>query len=173
MFIKKYALALALALCTTSFADEYFEYPPKVDGCYQISTAQEMNGFIRIVNGIQVKAYSPDSTYWYYETLKDSTACGVLTADIELVADKDGWEPIKSFSGTFESPSNGNMKKGTPQFKWIDFFRCSLCPKVVGIAFPCAIQPGNEIFIAERENASRDPVFQFIEFKRTHAIFYE
>lgn len=102
MFIKKYALALALALCTTSFADEYFEYPPKVDGCYQISTAQEMNGFIRIVNGIQVKAYSPDSTYWYYETLKDSTACGVLTADIELVADKDGWEPIKSFSGTFD-----------------------------------------------------------------------
>lgn len=107
MFFRKYTLALAIALCATSFADEYIAIPPKEDGCYQISTAQELNGFIGIANGTYVKVYSPDGKYRddnleRFDYLRDSTACGVLTADIELVAGEYGWEPFKSFSGTFD-----------------------------------------------------------------------
>lgn len=109
MFLKKFAFILTLALCAFSFADEYLEYPPKVDGCYQISTAQEMNGFIRIVNGFSVEEYSPDGEFWDengdrfdYVHIKDSTACGVLTADISLIADEFGWDPMETFSGTFD-----------------------------------------------------------------------
>lgn len=109
MFLKKFAFILTLALCAFSFADEYVEYPPKVDGCYQISTGQEMNGFIGIVNGTYVKEYSPDGEFWDengdrfdYVDIKDSTACGVLTADISLIADEFGWVPLKNFSGSFD-----------------------------------------------------------------------
>ena len=109
MFLKKFAFILTLALCAFSFADEYLEYPPKVDGCYQISTAQEMNGFIRIVNGFSVEEYSPDGEFWDengdrfdYVDIKDSTACGVLTADISLIADEFGWDPMETFSGAFD-----------------------------------------------------------------------
>ena len=123
MFIKKSALVLALALCATSFADEYIAVPPKVDGCYQISTGQEMNGFIGIVNGT-VRVYSPDGVYQesegvWFDFLKDSTACGVLTADIELVADERmGWVPLKNFSGTFDGQGHTIANLGVGGGRW-------------------------------------------------------
>ena len=111
MFSKKFAFVLMLALSTLAFADEYFEYPQKVDGCYQISTGQEMNGFIRIVNG------SGDYP-------KDPMACGVLTADIRLVTGEFGWDPIEVFSGTFDGNghtiSNLEATEKKPFFTLID-----------------------------------------------------
>ena len=93
-------IAFLLAACSFAFADEYHEIPQKVDGCYQISTAQELNGFVRIVNG------------WY--GLAEPAACGVLTADISLIADEYGWEPIEVFSGVFDGKGNtiSNMGVG-------------------------------------------------------------
>ena len=123
MFIKKYILALALALCATSFADDYIAVPPKVDGCYQISTAQELNGFIGIVNGT-IRVYSPDGEYResegvWFDFFKDSTACGVLTADIELVADeKEGWVPFRKFSGTFDGQGHTIANLGVGGGRW-------------------------------------------------------
>ncbi len=78
--------------------------PQKKDGCYQISNADELYGFAKIING----------TFTGEE--KDSTACGVLTQDIKLypnVLNSDGslsdkvsdyivWEPIRNFSGIFD-----------------------------------------------------------------------
>ena len=78
--------------------------PKKKDGCYQISNADELYGFAKIING----------TFTGEE--KDSTACGVLTQDIKLypnVLNSDGslsdkvsdyiiWDPIRNFSGTFD-----------------------------------------------------------------------
>jgi uncharacterized repeat protein (TIGR02543 family) len=93
--------ALIFATCTISFADQYREVPKKVGDCYQISTAQELNGFIGIVNGNFIKQDTLNEFGWY-DFVKDSTACGVLTADIKLVAGEDGWEPFKVFSGTFD-----------------------------------------------------------------------
>lgn len=105
MFSKKLALILMFALGSFSFADEYLEYPQKVNGCYQISTGQEMNGFIRIVN------------------TEDSTACGVLTADIRLVTGEFGWDPMKVFSGTLDGNghtiSNLGAAEGDPIFTLI------------------------------------------------------
>lgn len=78
--------------------------PKKKDGCYQISSADELYGFAKIVNG----------TFSGKE--KDSTACGVLTQDIKFypnVLNNDGslsnkasdyiiWDPIRNFSGIFD-----------------------------------------------------------------------
>ena len=123
MFSKKFAFILILALSALAFADEYFAVPPKVDGCYQISTAQEMNGFIGVVNGT-VRVYSPDGVYQEsegvrFDYLKDSTACGVLTADIELVADERmGWVPLKNFSGTFDGQGHTIANLGVGGGRW-------------------------------------------------------
>jgi uncharacterized repeat protein (TIGR02543 family) len=64
---------------------------PKIaDGCYQIGTAQEMQGFAAIVNGT-------------YGMRKNAAACGVLTANIDLDSSKYGaWEPIENFAGSLD-----------------------------------------------------------------------
>ena len=79
------------------------EMPTLSDGCYQISTPAELFGFAAIVNG-------DDST------AGNKTACGKLLKDINLNEDVPDivsieslviWEPIKSFSGTFDG--NGHV----------------------------------------------------------------
>ena len=74
---------------SSSISVEYsFVLPKVVDGCYQVSTAQELHGFATIVNGT-------------HGAKKNSAACGILTSDIALDASKYGlWEPIENFAGT-------------------------------------------------------------------------
>ena len=76
---------------SSRFGAEFsFVLPKMVDGCYRISTAQELQGFATIVNG------SHGST-------KYSAACGILTSDIALDVDKYGaWEPIENFAGSLD-----------------------------------------------------------------------
>ena len=86
------------------------EEPDFVDGCYQISTAAQLYGFAEIVNGTFGNLTD-------YAGLRDSTACGKLTADIvvnENVLDADGnlnvadtaefatWVQIHHFVGSFD-----------------------------------------------------------------------
>ena len=86
------------------------EEPDFVDGCYQISTAGQLYGFAEIVNGTFGNLTG-------YSGLRDSTACGKLTADIvvnENVLGTDGtlntadtaefapWIQIHHFMGSFD-----------------------------------------------------------------------
>ncbi len=74
---------------------------PKVaDGCYQIATAKELQGFAAVVNGT-------------YGMQKNAAACGVLTADIVLDSSKFGaWEPIENFAGTLDGQGHTILNLG-------------------------------------------------------------
>ena len=86
--------------------------PTLSDGCYQISTAAELYGFAAIVNGTD-------------GFTKNKSACGKLNKNIVVnrsVLDSDGelndanvanfipWNPLDSFSGTFDG--NGLLISG-------------------------------------------------------------
>lgn len=98
-------LCASLALTVSATAASITPATPAkaADGCYQISTAEELYGFAAIVNGRGVT--------------KDVSACGKLTKDITInagVLNSDGtlnsgasadfatWTPMASFSGTFD-----------------------------------------------------------------------
>ena len=74
---------------------------PKIaDGCYQIATAKELQGFAAVVNGT-------------YGMQKNAAACGVLTADIVLDSSKFGaWEPIENFAGTLDGQGHTILNLG-------------------------------------------------------------
>ena len=88
----KHSLALLLALAAAAFAADIVPSAPSkdADGCYAISTAEELFGFANIVNA--------SATH---------DECGKLTADIMVNEpdQQDGvvkWEPISVFSGSFD-----------------------------------------------------------------------
>ena len=89
MLTKKVFLFAAIAMFAVSANAARTiasEEPEFVDGCYQISTAAQLYGFAEIVNGTFGNLTD-------YAGLRDSTACGKLTADIvvnENVLDADG-----------------------------------------------------------------------------------
>ena len=113
MFNKKLVSLVAVAMLTVSahaVRTIASEEPDFVDGCYQISTAEQLYGFAEIVNGTSGNLTS-------YAGLRDSIACGKLTADIvvnENVLDADGnlnvadtaefvpWVKIREFLGSFD-----------------------------------------------------------------------
>ncbi|MBQ2560011.1 MAG: hypothetical protein II565_05450, partial [Fibrobacter sp.] len=64
-------LALMAVACVLSFAAPTPIAPQKVDGCYQISNANELYGFAAIVNGTLSEGRAAESS-----------ACGKLTNDI-------------------------------------------------------------------------------------------
>ena len=113
MLTKKVFLFAAIAMFAVSANAARTiasEEPEFVDGCYQISTAAQLYGFAEIVNGTFGNLTD-------YAGLRDSTACGKLTADIvvnENVLDADGalnvadtaefvpWVQIREFLGSFD-----------------------------------------------------------------------
>lgn len=89
--LSQFFCILILSLVTVSFS-ETIEIPlKKVDGCYQISTADDLFSFAQIVNGY----YDQD-----FVRHQESSACGVLTADISIA--QRTWIPFKEFSGIFD-----------------------------------------------------------------------
>ena len=102
---------------SSSISVEYsFVLPKIVDGCYQISTAQELHGFATVVNGT-------------HGTKKNSAACGVLTADIVLDASKYGaWEPIENFAGSLNGQGHtiSNMEIDASRYGDIASFISSI-----------------------------------------------
>ena len=113
--ISRYLLSVSAALLAGTVANAATitpVTPTKSNGCYQISTAEELYGFAEIVNGKD-------------ETAKDESACGKLLKDIVVntgVLDSEGylndenaanfvpWNPIDRFSGTFDG--NGHVIAG-------------------------------------------------------------
>ena len=113
--ISRYLLSVSAALLagTAAIAASITPVTPtQLNGCYQISTAEELYGFAEIVNGKD-------------ETAKDESACGKLLKDIVVntgVLDSEGylndenaanfvpWNPIDRFSGTFDG--NGHVIAG-------------------------------------------------------------
>ena len=104
--MKKYLLFLTFAFL---FGGKSFaaysgtpKTPSKVDGCYQIGSAEELYGFAEMVN---------DTTSGFTQ---DSNTCVKLTADIvvnenvlinDTLNKKDSlipWIPINVFYGTFD-----------------------------------------------------------------------
>ena len=111
--MKRSALAFAAVLFAAFSANASNsitpEAPEKLNGCYQISNAEELYGFAAIVNG----------THGF---TKDKSACGKLTEDIVVNGDFDNiesedevvtWNPIDSFAGTFDG--NGHTISGLYQ----------------------------------------------------------
>ena len=108
-----FAISAALLAATAATAATITPQQPALsDGCYQISTAEELYGFAEIVNG-------------HDSIAANSSACGMLLNDIVVNdsvlnrwawAGSDGadslavWEPIKDFSGTFNG--NGHVISG-------------------------------------------------------------
>lgn len=108
MFTKKGILLAAIALLAISANAEKRTITPQVptlvNGCYQISNAEELYGFAELLN-VQ-----------YYDERKYFHGCVELTADIVVnegvfkngvlnVADTANfvfWEPIQRFLGTFD-----------------------------------------------------------------------
>ena len=113
MLTKKVFLFVAIAMFAVSANAARTiasEEPEFVDGCYQISTVEQLYGFAEIVNGTFGNLTS-------YAGLRDSTACGKLTADIvvnEKVLGADGnlnvadtaefatWVQMHNFLGSFD-----------------------------------------------------------------------
>ena len=103
---SKMSTVFSAALVAATFASAATiapEMPSLSGGCYQISTPAELFGFAAIVNGDE-------------STAGNKTACGKLLKDINLNEDVPDivaieslviWEPIKSFSGTFDG--NGHV----------------------------------------------------------------
>ena len=108
-----FSISAALLAGTAATAASITPQQPALsDGCYQISTAEELYGFAEIVNG-------------HDSIAANSSACGMLLNDIVVNdsvlsrwawAGSDGadslavWEPIKDFSGTFNG--NGHVISG-------------------------------------------------------------
>ena len=113
MFIKRTPVFL-LALIAAVGAKEIVPAVPSqsLDGCYQISTAEELYGFAEIVNG-------------YDSTAANTSACGELTKDIVVnknvlnkwdLLNSDSaetlavWKPMVDFAGKFDG--NGHTISG-------------------------------------------------------------
>ena len=96
---------MTLALASTAFAVTSISYKTPAqgaDGCYEISTADELYGFASIVNSASNNSYF--------------TGCAKLTADIvvnenllteegeldESVRDLINWTPLRRFAGKFD-----------------------------------------------------------------------
>ena len=99
------SFGMTLALASTAFAVTSISYitpSQDADGCYEISTADELYGFASIVNS------ASNSSYF--------TGCAKLTADIvvneklltadgeldESVQDLITWNPMNAFAGKFD-----------------------------------------------------------------------
>jgi uncharacterized repeat protein (TIGR02543 family) len=110
--MKRSALAFAAVLFAAFSANASNsitpEAPEKLNGCYQISNAEELYGFAAIVNGT-------------HNFTKDKSACGKLTEDIVVnnrvlknLWDEDPdfapWNPLDTFAGTFDG--NGHTISG-------------------------------------------------------------
>ena len=113
--ISRFLLSIAAALLAGTAATAATiipAMPPQSDGCYQISTAEELYGFVEIVNG---KGNTPGI----------AAVCGELLRDIvvnENVLNESGrldrkrastfavWKPMTKFSGTFNG--NGHVVSG-------------------------------------------------------------
>lgn len=113
MFIKRTPVFL-LALIAAVGAKEIVPAVPSqsLDGCYQISTAEELYGFAEIVNG-------------HDSTAANTSACGELTKDIVVnknvlnkwdLLNSDSaetlavWKPMVDFAGKFDG--NGHTISG-------------------------------------------------------------
>lgn len=93
MYSDHFPVMAKLTITKKQESDVTSELPPLVDGVYQLSTADDLVAFGRLVNGLN--GY-----------MQDTAAKGVLTGDIDM-SGVSSWRPIGSNSSPYEGTFDG------------------------------------------------------------------